>query len=50
MVLSRVLKKKHIDFPDMPCMKKGLQKQKGDGPLVSSKEEIALLVPLINRG
>ena len=30
-------------------MKKGLQRQKGVVPLVSSQEERALLVPLINR-
>ena len=29
--------------------KKGLQRQKSVGPLVSSKEERALLVPVINR-
>ena len=29
---------------------KGLQRQKGVGPLVSSQEQRALLVPLINRG
>ena len=29
---------------------KGLQKQKGDGPLVSSQGERALLVPLVSRG
>ena len=33
----------------MPCMQKGLQRQKGVGPLVSSQEQRALLVPLINR-
>ena len=49
-------------FLDMPCMKKvykvpghalhekGLQRQKGVGPLVSSQEQRALLVPVINRG
>ena len=44
-------------FPNMPFMKilgyalheKGLQRQKGAGQLVSSQEERALLVPLINR-
>ena len=32
----------------MPCMT-GLQRQKGDGPLVSSQEQKTLLVPVINR-
>ena len=36
-------------FPNRPCKKKNLQGQKGVGPLVSSQEQRALLVPLINR-
>ena len=42
--MKRVYKDK---FPDMPCMKRV---QEGIGPLVSSQEERALLVPVINRG
>ena len=37
-------------FPDTLCMKKCVQRQKSDGPLVSSQEERALFVRLINRG
>ena len=36
------------DIPGHALHEKGLQRQ-GDGPLVSSQEERALLVPLINR-
>ena len=36
-------------LPGHALHEKGLQKQNGDGTLVSSKEERALLVPLINR-
>ena len=36
-------------FSDMPCMKKGLQRKKGVGPLVSSQEQRALPVLVISR-
>ena len=36
-------------FPGHALHEKGLQKQKGVGPLVSSQEQRALLVPRINR-
>ena len=36
-------------FPDMPCMKKGLQRQKGVGPLVGSQGRRAAVVLVINR-
>ena len=39
-----------IVFPGHALHEKGLQRQKSAGPLVSSQEERALLVPLINRG
>ena len=37
-------------FPGHALHEKGLPRQKGDGPLVSSQEQRALLVLLINRG
>ena len=37
-------------FPGHALHEKGLQRQRGVGPLVSSQEERALLVPVINRG
>ena len=37
-------------IPGHALHEKGLQRQKGAGPLVSSQEERALLVLLINRG
>ena len=37
-------------FPGHALREKGLQRQKGVGPLVSSKEQRALLVPLVNCG
>ena len=37
-------------IPGHALHEKGLQGQKGAGPLVSSHEERALAVPLINRG
>ena len=36
-------------FPDMPCTKGFTETTKGDGPLVSSHEQRALVVPQINR-
>ena len=36
-------------FPGHALQEKGLQRQKGVGPLVSSQDERALLVPVINR-
>ena len=36
-------------FPDMPWHDKGLHRQKSAGPLVSSQEQRALLVPRLNR-
>ena len=36
-------------LPGHALHEKGLQRQKGDGPLVSSQEQRALLVPLMNR-
>ena len=38
-----------IRTPGHALLEKGLQRQKGAGPLVSSQEERALLVPLLNR-
>ena len=35
--------------PGHALREKGLQRQKGVGPLVSSQEQSALLVPVINR-
>ena len=37
-------------FPGYAWHEKGLQRQKGAGPLVRSQEQRALLVPVINRG
>ena len=37
-------------FPGHALHENGLQRQIGDGTLVSSQEERALFVPLINRG
>ena len=36
-------------FPDMPCMKRVNRDKKGDGPLVSSQEQRAIVVPRLNR-
>ena len=36
-------------FPEMPCMKRAYRDKKGVGPLVSTQEEKALLVPVINK-
>ena len=41
---------KSFRFPGHAFHEKGSQRQIGVGPLVSSQEERALLVPLINRG
>ena len=38
-----------VRVPGHALHEKGLQRQKGVGPLVSSQEERALLVPVINR-
>ena len=38
-----------VRFPGHALHEKGLQRQKSVGPLVSSQEERALLVPVINR-
>ena len=38
------------ELPGHALHEKGLQRQKGFGPLVSSQDERALLVPLMNRG
>ena len=40
----------HGWIPGHALHEKDLQRQKGAGPLVSSQEERALLVPVINRG
>ena len=37
-----------IIFPDMPCMKRAYRVKRSVGPLVSSQEQKALLVPVIN--
>ena len=37
-------------LPGHALLEKGVQRQRGVGPLVSSQEQRALLVPLINRG
>ena len=39
-----------VAFPGHALHEKGLQRQKGFGPLVGSQEQRALLVPVINRG
>ena len=36
-------------FPDMPCVRGAYKDKKSLGPLVSSKEQRALLVPMMNR-
>ena len=41
---------KWIKIPGHVLHEKGSQRQKGAGLLVSSQEQRALLVPLINRG
>ena len=41
--------RKDIQIPGNALHEKGLQRQKGVGPLVSSQEQRALLVPVINR-
>ena len=38
-----------VQFPGHALHEESLQRQKGVGPLVSSQEERALAVPLINR-
>ena len=38
-----------INHPGHALHEKGLQKQKGVGPLVTSQEQRALLVPRLNR-
>ena len=40
----------YVLVPGHALHEKGLQRQKGAGPLVSSQEERALAAPLINRG
>ena len=42
-------RKKHPEIPGHALRKKGLQRRKSVGPLVSSKEQEALLVPQLNR-
>ena len=39
-----------VDIPAHALHEKGLQRQKGAGPLVSSQDKSKLLVPEINRG
>ena len=39
----------YVRIPGHDLHEKGLQRQKGVGPLVSSQEEKTLLVPVINR-
>ena len=38
------------NFPGHALHEKGFQRQKGDGPLVSSQEQRALFFPVIKRG
>ena len=41
---------RHVrEFPDMPCTKRVYRDTNGLGPLVSSQEQRALLVSVINR-
>ena len=48
-IVYPLLPEENTFFPDMPCMKKGLQGQKSVGLLVGIYERRALLVPVINR-